>query len=235
MKDIFNNHKEIGLFNNGDYLVYSFKKTEKIVSAIYLVTSLIKDNEPLKWELRELSMSLISLITTLNGSEPIDRNAIFQNYFSTSIQIIEFIKISNNSRLMSEMNCSVLIKEIESLLDFMRDQSKVASDTAGYILSDTFFQTDHANVAPRIPFRNNLNQNNAINVRLEKDIQRHIKDKKNSRRDSILNILSKNSDLTIKDFAKVIIDCSEKTIQRELLVLVEVELFTYIQSSKNTS
>ncbi|NDB61525.1 hypothetical protein EB001_24255, partial [bacterium] len=42
-----------------------------------------------------------------------------------------------------------------------------------------------------------------------------------SRKDSILAILRTNSNLTIKDFAKVIKDCSEKTIQRELIALVK--------------
>ena len=40
MKNTNNDYKELGLFNNGEYLVFSFKKTEKIISAIYLVTNL---------------------------------------------------------------------------------------------------------------------------------------------------------------------------------------------------
>ena len=47
------------------------------------------------------------------------------------------------------------------------------------------------------------------------------KDVKESRKNSILAILKKDSNLTIKDFVKVISDCSEKTIQRELIALVE--------------
>ncbi len=221
MKDIFNNHKEIGIFNNGDYLVFSFKKTEKIVSAIYLITSLIKDSEPLKWELRELSTSLLSIMTTLNSSEPVDKNIIFQNYFSTSIQVIEFLKIGNKSSYISDMNYSILNKEIELLLDFLKEQSKVASHTAGYILSDSFFETDHLNIGQNVLSRNIHIQQRPSVVKIEKDTQQLIKDKKNSRRDNILDLLKKSSDLTIKDFTKVILDCSEKTIQRELLNLVD--------------
>ncbi len=221
MKDIYNNHKEIGLFNNGDYLVFSFKKTEKIVSAIYLVTSLIKDSEPLKWELRELSTSLMSLITTLNSSEPVDKNVVFQNYFSTTIQIIEFLRIANKSRYISDMNYSILSKEIEFLLDFLKEQSKAASHTAGYILSDTFFETEHISNIQKVISKNITNINNINSIKVEKDTIKLIKDKKNSRRDNILDLLKRSSDLTIKDFAKVIVDCSEKTIQRELLDLVD--------------
>ncbi len=221
MKDIFNNHKEIGLFNNGDYLVYSFKKTEKIVSAIYLITSLVKDSEPLKWELRELSMTLVSLVTTLNSSEPVDKNIVFQNYFSACVQIIQFLKISNKSSHISDMNCSVIVKEIEMLMDFLKDQSKLASHTAGYILSDSFFETDHIDTSVRAVNKVTDYNNKSVADSIVKDSKLVIKDKKNSRRDSIIDLLRKRSDLTIKDFTKVILDCSEKTIQRELLDLVD--------------
>jgi DeoR/GlpR family transcriptional regulator of sugar metabolism len=42
-----------------------------------------------------------------------------------------------------------------------------------------------------------------------------------SRQELIINTLKGQNNLTIKDFTKVIKDCSEKTIQRELLDLVE--------------
>ncbi|MFZ2949867.1 MAG: DeoR family transcriptional regulator, partial [Desulfuromonadaceae bacterium] len=44
---------------------------------------------------------------------------------------------------------------------------------------------------------------------------------KNNRRDSILKILTKKGDVTIKDISQSISDVSEKTIQRELLSLVQ--------------
>ncbi len=48
-----------------------------------------------------------------------------------------------------------------------------------------------------------------------------IKDKKDSRQIKILTLLRARSNLSIKDFASVIPECSEKTIQRELLELVD--------------
>ena len=46
-------------------------------------------------------------------------------------------------------------------------------------------------------------------------------EKKNSRQGSIISVLKTQSNLTIKDFVKVIKDCSEKTIQRDLIELVD--------------
>jgi hypothetical protein len=120
MKNIYNDYRDLGLFNNGDHLVYSFKKTEKIVSAIYLVTSLIKDNEPMKWELREGAMSLMSLSMTLNESESVDKNRLLQSFFSSSINLVSFLNISLICGLVSEMNSNIIIKEIIDLVDYIR-------------------------------------------------------------------------------------------------------------------
>ena len=51
--------------------------------------------------------------------------------------------------------------------------------------------------------------------------QNTIQAKKISRQESSLSVLKHQSNLTIKDFSKVIKDCSEKTIQRELIELVD--------------
>jgi DeoR/GlpR family transcriptional regulator of sugar metabolism len=48
-----------------------------------------------------------------------------------------------------------------------------------------------------------------------------VKVKKTQRQGAILNVLKGQSNLTVKDFSRVIKDCSEKTIQRELIELVE--------------
>lgn len=215
MKNIYENYKDIGLFNNGDYLVYSFKKTEKIVSAIYLVTSLIKDNEPMKWELREGSMSLISILMTLNGSESVDKNRLIQSFFTTSIQLISFLNISVISGIISEMNASIIINEITTLVDYLKEQNTISDSKTGFILSDSFFATDTLPITSK----GHSEIQKIPEAKVSKTLI--IKDKKDSRKTAILSILKKESHLTIKDFVKVISDCSEKTIQRELIDLVE--------------
>jgi predicted HTH transcriptional regulator len=215
MQDIYNNHKDIGLFNNGDYLSYSFKKTEKIVSAIYIVTNLIKDNEPMKWELREGCMSLLSIAMALNGVDSVDRNKLLQTFFTSSIQLISFLNISANSGLISVMNSSIIINEIGILIDYLKHNSKYTAYPAGFILSDTFFATDI------IAGSGKGQAIGSTAVNKDKNHSPAVKDRKSDRKNDIINLLRKSSDLTIKDFVKVITDCSEKTIQRELIDLVE--------------
>jgi hypothetical protein len=65
--------RTIGLISGDEHLFYVLKKTEKIVTALYLVTNLIKDNDPLKWEIRERCMSLISSTVALASIDSQER------------------------------------------------------------------------------------------------------------------------------------------------------------------
>ncbi len=233
---------KFGFFLGDSYLPYVFKKTEKISAALYMVSELLKDSEPLKWELRECSILMLSTALSMNGAEPIDKSALVQTFFNSALEGITFLNVALIGGLVSPMNHSILIREIESIASLIKE--RVAEDTsrAGYVLSDAFFKTDE------LPFRSNASNasgasnssqgqqqlqqqspaSSARNV-LDKQLQdKHrdesavaIKDKKNDRQSQIILLLKKDSNLTIKDFAKVVHDCSEKTIQRELLELVD--------------
>jgi DNA-binding HxlR family transcriptional regulator len=54
-----------------------------------------------------------------------------------------------------------------------------------------------------------------------------IDDRKSSRRDQVLSLLSKDP-ISIKDISEKIVGCSEKTIQRELNALVDAQKITRI-------
>ena len=60
----------------------------------------------------------------------------------------------------------------------------------------------------------------AINKPLHKG-HADVQEKKSERQELIITALKGQSNLTIKDFSRIIKDCSEKTIQRELLAMVD--------------
>lgn len=202
---------------------YLTKKTEKIVSALYLVTSIIKDDDSIKWKIREESMSFISTAMLFNTTVPLEKDHALESFSASSQALISLLNISSVSGLVSKMNSSLIIHEIELLLEFLRSNVPSEVHSAGYILSDSFFATDIAQPALEAQNRGHdkgqKNETTSLNMTKNKTLM--IKDKKSNRQENILNLLRKDSNLTIKDFTKVIKDCSEKTIQRELILLVE--------------
>ena len=224
-----NNWKPIGFFNGQSHLTYVFKKAEKITAAIYLISGLLKDTEPLKWELREKAVNLISSAIALNSIEPSDKNGILQSLFSVSLETLTLLNIASLVGLISDMNHSILRNEIELIVSLLKDKVLEDTEKAGYILSDSFFRTDfklensnqgHSDInkgqnTPAPKAQSHMNPSKKLSR--EKVA---VKDKKDDRKSMITELLKKQSHLTIKDFSKVIVGCSEKTIQRELLELV---------------
>lgn len=218
------NWKSLGFFSAEDYLIFIFKKTEKITAALYLVSGLLKDDEPLKWELRDRGMDLISSSFTASSSLPGDKNVVIQSLFTAALETISLLNVAKISNLISDMNHALLVKEIENILSLLRDRLAQNAENAGYVLSESFFKTPSLFAYGFKPDQKTKPEEQKGEVlKRSGDHKGHESStaKKSQRQANILTILKGQSNLTIKDFSKFIRDCSEKTIQRELLELVD--------------
>lgn len=218
------NWKSLGFFSAEEYLVYVFKKTEKITAALYLVSGLLKDDEPMKWELRDRGMDLLSSSFTASSSMPGDKNAVIQSLFSAALETISLLNVARISNLVSDMNHKILVREIDNIVSMLKDRLAQSAQNAGYILSESFFKTPTLFSSG---FKADSRKETRQPAREEGGIRNVTKGhadtaaKKSDRQDRIVEILKGQSNLTVKDFSKVITDVSEKTIQRELLDLVQ--------------
>jgi len=112
----------------------------------------------------------------------------------------------------------------------LRDRLAQSAENAGYVLSEAFFKTPDlfstgfrsGSRVQGLGGRVEETQQVSNSPSATKDSMGHVsvQAKKNQRQEAIMAVLKGQSDLTIKDFSKVIKDCSSKTIQRELLDLV---------------
>lgn len=218
------NWKSIGFFSAEDYLIYIFKKTEKITSALYMISSLLKDEEPIKWELRDKGMDLITASFNASSSLPGDKNFAIQSIFASALETISLLNVAKVSHLISEMNHRLLIREIDQIISMLKNRLTENVESAGYVLSESFFNTpDLFSTGFKSDMQkakgHGYSQKGHLADASADSSQGH--DKKSERKHSIITLLKGHGGLTIKDFSKVIKDCSEKTIQRELLDLVE--------------
>ena len=98
---------------------FIFKKTEKIVAALYLITNLISDIEPLKWQIRKISIELISGTLALKKSSSSQRKQSTVDLTVTVSEIISLLKIASAADHVSLMNFSA--SPIISLPNFCRN------------------------------------------------------------------------------------------------------------------
>lgn len=237
------------LFTGDSYGLFVFQKTDKLVKAIYLLTGIMSDKEPMRERARALANKMLE--SALAMSDRIWGEEIYQkNLLSAISEVTVLFDIAESTKMMSKMNHSIITSELKKLAEFLVTSSSNYS-SAKIAFEPNLFDGNY-NYTPdqnfqTLPQVQNINTESPEIIKDIKDIDKRqetvgsevdrkiekekvittktnvsekiVKDK-NNRTDIILSMLKSGVKLTIKDFAKNIKDCSEKTIQRELLSLV---------------
>lgn len=235
-------------FGHNKHFAFIFRKTEKLVTAVYMITNFIKDSEPLKWKIREAALALMAINVDLHTVSLSERRELLKEYKALALEVVSFSSVAYHSGLISEMNFTILSREFNGLVSTIdKDENKHANEQT-VILDPRFFDAQEpealqAPVAPSTPIarpvmpvahkghssRTYATPATQASIAAHKEYlpMKDIQDKptrspesKDSRQSVILKLLSKKSGLSIKDFAENIKGCSEKTIQRELLAMV---------------
>lgn len=223
-----NNIDPVSFFDLNNDFVLAYKKTEKLASAVYMVTGLFSENEPVKWTLRKKVGDLLSFILTYKDVPEAGRADFLYTTKTKALELVSLLEMSLRGGLMSQMNFSILKQEFLNLVGILNTAVPSSINFPNEGLSKTFFDIDRissqtprdVNNADRFYKTTEMNlgsQKMSLNDLRDKTLSMNTDNsKKSNRQNIILALLKKKKELTIKDIALVIKDCSEKTIQREL-------------------
>jgi DNA-binding transcriptional ArsR family regulator len=257
-----------------DFYTFLETKTERLVTALYMITNFFPEREPMKWRLRDEGLRLLSRTASLKDIKLSKRAEAMNGALSNISETISLLDIARLADFISEMNYSMLKREYESLRDMVAMRAEVGESENNFALPDDFFKTGlpapierrgmHGGIsegrmskrsatAPsethyekrveRVGFhpvsththatqtpaqsaitapttQQNIDQKDAVRSTTQYSPVSKTEIKKDKRRTQILGALRDKSDLTIKDIAHSVEGCSEKTIQRELVDLV---------------
>jgi hypothetical protein len=183
---------------------------DAISKAVYLVTDLFSEGEPLKMSLRRMAIDIIEN----------------EDKISSLLKLNSLIKLSRDMDLITTMNAGLLIRVIDSQLSDLnsRDEKKeiyidkvLGIDNRVEIITEEVMVIEDKvelvveKKTPTITINNNTQNIKTIN-NISMDI--------GSRRKRILEIVKSRGAVTINEFIESIKGCSSKTIQRELTSLV---------------
>jgi hypothetical protein len=209
-------------------------KIERLVSAVYLVTGYITDKEPLKWEVRLISSDLLKASLNL-----IDEGTLLGERLaklsSINESIASHLRVAKNAGLVSDMNASIIEKEFSNLNElisaFLEGEGKNLSKslesrivpklTSTYVAEKPVEKrVDPVVVRETVPVKRQLLGEITSETNGIKNSQ-PMSQRKSNRQTVILELVGKMGEIMIKDITPHINGCSEKTIQRELLSLVD--------------
>jgi len=243
----YKGHKDVSNFTALlDKPFYEFvnKKTEKIITALYLVSDCMDNSDPIREKLRLIGVRLMSDIYHLSVASPVDRQTEIALPLSNISEIISLLKVSFMVGFISEMNALILQDELVKLATQLREsinQDKnylLSLDSKMFAVEPIDSNKDNGrnnqlNMGSNLALNNSFYKGHKLDVSfinnlspLENDVsnskktQRSSPSERNNRREKILSLIKGKKNISIKDISLSFPDCSEKTISRELNVLI---------------
>lgn len=239
--NIFSLNNEIFATSRTSY-PYSFvlKKTEKISAALYLLTNDLNEGEPIRLRLRSMSIILVEEICRLM---PGNRECLMR--VAETIDALKgVLSVAANANVLHPALVVILAEELNGVAVTVEEAfATPARHGFGALSGSEYFNVEvfnegvvesrpkpaslsekikdnqtYESARDAIPSAgDNVQYNTKGRTELEKD---KIDVRKKDRRAVILTILQTKERITVKELGEVIKDCSEKTLQRELLALV---------------
>ena len=217
-KSIFNN-----IFGKDIRRIFIYKKTERLAKAIHLIAPAFVDSVSLK---NRIDMIAIGLVDAAILPSAIARTALSHELLALS----SLLAMARTGGILSSMNADIIAHEAHVLLQevaayeeprLILDETVTLSDIAKNAAKKGGGQVQYAKTASTA---RSLRATPGASKGQVKDagsvsdtIDSHVKD----RRDSVLSIIRSKGTASIKDISTLIRGVSEKTVQRELLALIE--------------
>ncbi len=218
--------------------VYLYKKSEKISKAFFMLTQHIEDSQSIKVKLREGALSLLDKSQMFLLSPRLNED-ILKEVVLNVMKLISLSDIGLSSKFVSEANYQIISKQLHI---YISEVTEYVSSTYkdNNLIPSTLFDVAFIDQQPVVSQIENKEVEVLINKEISKGQTPQIKSspnlmqknpapqvvevtnikETNSRQDLITETIRQRGELSIKDLTDVIKGCSEKTIQRELVSLV---------------
>jgi hypothetical protein len=229
-----------------DKTIFIYSKTERLVSALYLVTNLFHDSEPIKWLLRDKGIGLLSGMLPMSVYVRKDNRT--KEMRSRISELLSILLVARRSGILSEMNHSLLEADFIalngliadeadaylnfSIADFLNEEESVKVDGLRYdnpLLPDVVRDVNSI----RHPIGHNMSDRMSYTKPYDRGISKgvgttpRVSNSQNKRtaggeerKKNILKLAKESGSVTVREVTNIIKDCSEKTIQRDLMTLV---------------
>lgn len=214
--------------NYNSFKVFLFKKVERIVLALYLSTNHLSDRISLKTNIRSVADVLIKDIIAFNSGHSDSR--VSSKLTQDFLEIKTLLLLGSSSNMMNQNNVHIILDEITRL-------NKEIENHKDNFIGDTDFKKSFFVVESRqrLPESTDsykghkgqdLDTDKPKETKQKEDVYKGQKEniELNNRNEDIMKIIKDSEKVTIKDISSKIKNCSEKTIQRELIKMVSLNL-----------
>ena len=115
----------------------SYRKTNKLVAALYMVTDIIEKDEPMRLKLRTLGAGIIS-----DTNSPESPSKASMSLSSKVMEVLSFLEIACAIGMISEMNRNILKKEFLELQNSIQESKESLDFYSGHSTLSGFLGND---------------------------------------------------------------------------------------------
>ncbi|MEK7085047.1 MAG: hypothetical protein AAB904_00805 [Patescibacteria group bacterium] len=106
---------------------YAMERAKKITEALYRVTDLFPDKEPLKWNLRGEAVAILEIILSFENQPPKGAGEGLQSIEGRLKKLLALLDLAQAGSFISSLNFEVLKSEYRNLRDFLLSPLGVSS------------------------------------------------------------------------------------------------------------
>jgi hypothetical protein len=126
-------------YNGGGILAGSYTKTSKLITALYMVTDIMDDREPLRQKLRTLGAEIVSDVYSLSITPSLHNS---MQAISKISETMSFLDIASAINLVSQMNSNILKKEFINLKKSIEESTENSNMFGAQNSLSGFFQEE---------------------------------------------------------------------------------------------
>ncbi len=226
--------------NRKDTREYIMDRVKKLTGALYRITDLLSDREPLKWTLRNKAMNIYDNLMSVMLSEREVRNKgnILDETLNNLSQLAEALELAFMGAYISDTNFNILKKEYSNLKDFIEGKREDIAPEQKLLVEFTPIADDVSGTLS-IGHLKGQDEPKVIIEKTEEELKpiRQVEDAKMiitadiqnvpktrildiisiaNRKDRIFELLKKEGPKSISEIAPYCGGVSEKSIQRDL-------------------
>ncbi len=223
-----NNSSSGGLLVPGLLSGELFSRCQKITEALYRVTELFSDKEPLKWQLRESAVDFFNFLASRKDDEIFDAEKALPliNRISCLLQLAY-----ESSAFVSSINFEILRREYLAINDTIESHIAETKQELPLVLFKGQSQARELNSNGQKHASNGHNgQVYKLSITPKESKEESTKEIKDNdvispiilkeRKRKVLSVIKNNEWLTIRDVCSYLPELKEKSVQRDLLELV---------------
>jgi hypothetical protein len=209
-----------------------YNKSYRLAAAVFMISNVMDQNEELGTKIKSLSLGLVSVSVSLKDINFSDAKKLISDLEKISLELMSMLDIASVSGLISKMNAGILREEFQSFILELGKYCQGFEDHKNISIKGIFDESKilSANNNPEKidagygvgsnVFYRNESKNMVTNGKENKEYNGNGHKRKDLRKNTILDFIKGHNNVSIKDIIPNITGCSEKTVQRELIQLI---------------